>query len=159
LSRAAPRRRRARRPDQRLPGRGRGQGRVGTRRGGAASRMSFLFFDIETRVDKSLLRATLLRDQAVSDEEAYEILRGQLLRDTGSDFVPLSLHVPVSIAIAAAADDLLLSELEVLRADRIGEAGLVRAFWERLEAFPGTLVSFNGRGFDLPVLELQALRH
>ena len=35
----------------------------------------------------------------------------------------------------------------------------MQAFWARLEAFDGTLVSFNGRGFDLPVLELQALRH
>jgi 3'-5' exonuclease len=33
------------------------------------------------------------------------------------------------------------------------------AFWERLERFDGTLVSFNGRRFDLPVLEIAALRH
>ena len=31
----------------------------------------------------------------------------------------------------------------------------MRAFWEHLEGFDGTLVSFNGRGFDLPVLELR----
>ena len=36
------------------------------------------------------------------------------------------------------------------------EEALIRAFWERLERFSGTLVSFNGRNFDLPVLELQA---
>ena len=32
-------------------------------------------------------------------------------------------------------------------------------FWRRVENFPGTLVSFNGRAFDLPVLEMQALRY
>jgi predicted PolB exonuclease-like 3'-5' exonuclease len=52
-----------------------------------------------------------------------------------------------------------LERVEVLRADVLGEAGIVRDFWTRLEGFDGTLVSFNGRGFDLPVLELQALRH
>ena len=121
--------------------------------------MSFLFFDIETRVDKALLRATLLRGHEGSDDEAYEVLREQLLRETGSDFVPLSFHVPVSIALAGAGEDYVLHELEVLKADEIGEAGVVCAFWDRLEAFEGTLVSFNGRGFDLPVLELQGLRH
>jgi predicted PolB exonuclease-like 3'-5' exonuclease len=53
----------------------------------------------------------------------------------------------------------VLEEIEVLRADERGEAEVVREFWRRLDPFEGTLVSFNGRGFDLPVLELQALRH
>jgi 3'-5' exonuclease len=35
----------------------------------------------------------------------------------------------------------------------------VREFWERVERFSGCLVTFNGRQFDLPVLELQALRY
>src|SRR5262249_5112430 len=47
----------------------------------------------------------------------------------------------------------------VLAADDYSEPVLVARFWERLEQFRGTLVSFNGRGFDLPVLELAALRH
>ena len=33
--------------------------------------MSFLVFDIETRVDKALLRATQFRGESISDEEAY----------------------------------------------------------------------------------------
>jgi 3'-5' exonuclease len=35
----------------------------------------------------------------------------------------------------------------------------VREFWDRVERFKGCLVSFNGRQFDLPVLELGALRY
>ena len=35
----------------------------------------------------------------------------------------------------------------------------MREFWRRAERFAGCLVTFNGRGFDLPVLELHALRH
>ena len=39
------------------------------------------------------------------------------------------------------------------------EEALIRTFWERLERFSGSLVSFNGRSFDLPVLEMHALKY
>jgi predicted PolB exonuclease-like 3'-5' exonuclease len=121
--------------------------------------MSILIFDMETRVDKAMLRRVHYRGQALSDDEAYERMRDELGWATGGDFFPLTFQVPVSIVLANAGDDHVLQRLEVLGADTLGESGLVEAFWSRLEAFDGTLVSFNGRGFDLPVLELQALRH
>jgi predicted PolB exonuclease-like 3'-5' exonuclease len=121
--------------------------------------MSLLIFDMETRVDKGLLRSVQYRGQALSDDEAYERMRDDLGWATGGDFFPLTYQVPISIALGSAGDDNILHSVEVLGADALGEAGLVQAFWTRLEAFDGTLVSFNGRGFDLPVLELQALRH
>jgi len=123
--------------------------------------MSLLVFDIETRVDKTLLRQTQFADLEIGDDEAYERMRDQLRHESGgrSDFFPVTYHVPISIALVQAGDDCALQGVEVLGADRLGEDGLVREFWRRVEAFEGTLVSFNGRGFDLPVLELQALRH
>ncbi len=120
--------------------------------------MSFLVFDMETRVDKALLRAVRHRGEMLSEEAAYERMRDELRRD-GGDFFPLTLQVPISIGFGEADDDYVLQRVEVLGADTLGEPGLVGAFWARLEAFDGTLVSFNGRGFDLPVLELHALRH
>lgn len=122
--------------------------------------MSLLVFDIETRIDKALLRATQFAGLAISDEEAYERMRDQLRHESGgrSDFFPVTYHVPISIALVGAGDDGGLPGIEVLGADRLGEDGLVREFWRRVEALDGPLVSFNGRGFDLPVLELHALR-
>jgi len=121
--------------------------------------MEILVFDMETRVDKELLRRVRYPGQMLSDDEAYERMRDELDWATGSDFFPLTFQVPVSIALVRAGEDYVLSGLEVLGADALSEAGLVQAFWSRLEAFEGMLVSFNGRAFDLPVLELQALRH
>ena len=123
--------------------------------------MSILVFDIETRVDKALVRATQFAGLAISDDEAFERMREQLRHESGgrSDFFPVTYHVPISIALVRAGGDGAVQGVDVLGADRLGEEGLVREFWRRLEAFDGTLVSFNGRGFDLPVLELQALRH
>jgi predicted PolB exonuclease-like 3'-5' exonuclease len=123
--------------------------------------MSVLVFDIETRVDKALVRATQFAGLAIDDDQAYERMREELRRESDgrSDFFPVTYHVPISIAVVQAGAGAAPQSVEVLGADRLGEAGLVHEFWRRLEAFDGTLVSFNGRGFDLPVLELQALRH
>ena len=121
--------------------------------------MSFVIFDIETRIDKALVRSTQFRGEDLTDEEAYQRMRhDQDPSGATSPFFPLSYHVPISIALGAVDDEYVLQQVEVLGSDELGEPGIVNAFWERLERFDGTLVSFNGRGFDLPVLELQALR-
>jgi predicted PolB exonuclease-like 3'-5' exonuclease len=119
----------------------------------------FAVFDIETRIDKRLVNETLFRGRGLSDEVAFEQMRRELLDRQGSDFFPLSFHVPVSIAVGSVSSDYLLQSVESLAETGYGEERLVWEFWERVERFRGCLVSFNGRQFDLPVLELQALRY
>jgi hypothetical protein len=120
----------------------------------------FAVVDIETRIDKALVRTVLHRHGVLTDEEAYERTRAQLAAQAaGGDFFPLAFHVPVSIVIGDVDAARVLTDVHVLGADAYGEEAIVREFWERLERFRGTLVSFNGRRFDLPVLELAALRH
>ena len=125
----------------------------------AVASMNYLVFDIETRVDKSLLRAIYRPNRSTTDEEAYQDVRQQLEREHGSDFVPISFHVPICVALGAVDEDLKLDRIDVLGAEAGNERELAAGFWARVEALAGALLSFNGRGFDLPVLELQALRH
>src|SRR2546427_1100227 len=121
----------------------------------------FAIFDVETRIDKALVKAVLHRHEEIGDEEAYERTRAQIVARsrTGEDFFPVAFHVPVSIVIGEVNDERVLTGVQVLGADGYSEAGIVHEFWDRLERFRGTLVTFNGRNFDLPVLELAALRH
>lgn len=123
--------------------------------------MNYLVFDIETRIDKALLREVLFPHEEIDDDEAFRRARDQIRRESDgrSDFIAASFHVPVSIALGYTSDDGVLQEVTVLKADTLGEDAIVREFWRRLDGFTGTLVSFNGRGFDLPVLEWQAMRH
>ena len=120
--------------------------------------MRYAIFDIETRIDKRLLNETLYRGMGLAEEEAYSRHRELLITERGSDFFPVSFHVPISIAIGSVAPDHALEGVEILAREEYSEERLAREFWDRVERFPGCLVSFNGRNFDLPVLELQALR-
>jgi 3'-5' exonuclease len=123
--------------------------------------MSFAIFDIETRIDKALIRAVVYPHERLTDEQAYQRFRAQILNERGgrSDFLPIPFHIPVSIVVGNVNGNRMLTAVEVLCARRYSEEEIVCEFWRRVEAFPGTLVSFNGRSFDLPVLELQALRY
>lgn len=121
--------------------------------------MGFVVFDVETRVDKRLLNQVYFDGEGLSDEQAFERYREDLRRRRGSDFFPVTLHVPISIAIGNVGEDYALRSVESLTTGACSEQELVREFWSRAERFGGTLVSFNGRRFDLPVLELAALRH
>ena len=52
-----------------------------------------------------------------------------------------------------------MRSVESLALDGYSEEALAREFWARAERFAGCLVTFNGRRFDFPVLELAALRY
>lgn len=121
--------------------------------------MRYTVVDIETRIEKSLVRAVYFPHEEIADEDAYARMRQQLKEEQGNDFFPLSFHVPISIVVGQVNDERVLTSVEPLQEHEYSEEGLVRAFWQRLERFHGSLVTFNGRNFDLPVLELQALKY
>jgi hypothetical protein len=121
--------------------------------------MRYTIVDIETRIAKDLVRAVYFPHGEISEEDAYEHARQQLRQEQGNDFFPLSFHIPISIAAGQVNDERILTEVETIEESDPREETIVRVFWQRLERFPGVLVTFNGRNFDLPVLELQALKY
>lgn len=73
---------------------------------------------------------------------------------TGSDFLPVHLQKVAVISCVLRGDDgLKLFSLEGEEAD------VIRRFYEGMEKFVPQLVSWNGGGFDLPVLNYRALMH
>ncbi|HLH77339.1 MAG TPA: ribonuclease H-like domain-containing protein [Candidatus Binataceae bacterium] len=114
--------------------------------------MRFAVLDIETRIDKTLLKAVFGAD-AANEDQAYVQMRDQL----GNGFFPISLHVPIAIGWGEVNADHVLESVTCL-AEAGSEEAMVREFWHRAERTGDLLVTFNGTRFDLPVLELQALR-
>jgi len=120
----------------------------------------YLVFDIETRVDKELVKAVYDPEETLTLEQAYDKARDKILESSGqqSDFFPIPFHVPIAIAMLQAERDYRIQSLVCLGTDRFTEADMLGRFWQMFETAQ-TLVTFNGRGFDLPVLELRSMKH
>lgn len=119
--------------------------------------MNVLVFDIETVPDVAYGRELLgLGDLA--DAEVAKAMAAQRRQQTGgSEFLPLEQQRIVAISCALRSADQLkvwsLGEVES------GEAELVQRFFDGIERYRPDLVSWNGSGFDLPVLTYRALKH
>jgi len=122
--------------------------------------ISYLVFDIETRVDKELVKHIYDPEDSLTLEQAYDTARDQILKRSNqqSDFFPVPFHIPISIATLQADENYRIISLGCMGTDRFSESELIERFWQIFENVQ-TLVTFNGRGFDLPVMETQALKH
>lgn len=118
--------------------------------------MTTLVFDIETVPDVDFGRRHLGLD-GLSDEAVAQAMFALRRERAGHDFLPLHQHRVVAIAcVMRSREGLKLWSLGDESAD---EAELVTRFFDGIERFSPDLVSWNGSGFDLPVLHYRALRH
>ena len=136
--------------------------------------MNVLVFDIETVPDVDAGRR-LYKLEGLADQDVAKVMFHKRREQTGdSDFLRHHLHRVVAISAVlrrdvqgstsaaggrkpgAAADSVNVWSLGELASD---EADLIRRFYDGIEKYMPTLVSWNGSGFDLPVLHYRALRH
>lgn len=120
----------------------------------------YLVFDIETRADKELVKQVYDPENVLTLEQAYDHARDTILERSGqhSDFFPVPFHVPIAIATLQADENYRIRSLGCMGMDRYSEPELITRFWQVFDTSQ-TLVTFNGRGFDLPVLEMRALKY
>ena len=116
-----------------------------------------LVFDIETVPDIAGLRKIHDFDAGVSDEQVAAMAFQRRRQATGSDFLQLHLHRVVAIACA-------LRDRDNFRVWSLGESGddegkLIQRFFDGIEKYTPQIVSWNGGGFDLPVLHYRGMLH
>ena len=118
--------------------------------------MNALIFDIETIPDTDFGRR-LYDIEKLDDEAVGRIMFFKQRQARGTDFLPLVQHKIVAISvILRSRDDLHLFSLGEVEAS---EKEIVQRFFEGLERYSPELVSWNGSGFDLPVLQYRSLLH
>ena len=116
-----------------------------------------LVFDIETIPDVAGLRSLHDLDASLSDAEVAELAFQQRRAQTNTDFLPLHLQriAVISCALRVGKDLRVWSLAEPEQ----GEAEIIQRFYDGIEKFTPQIVSWNGGGFDLPVLHYRGLIH
>jgi 3'-5' exonuclease len=115
-----------------------------------------LVFDIETVPDVEFGRR-FYGIESLPDEQVAKAMFARRRQDSGGDFLSLEQHRVVAISCALREGE------EGLRLWSLGEPGapeaeLVQRFFDGVAKYSPVLVSWNGSGFDLPVLNYRALR-
>jgi predicted PolB exonuclease-like 3'-5' exonuclease len=119
--------------------------------------MNVLAFDIETVPDVETGRQ-LYGLEGLSDADVARVLAMKRREQTGeSEFLRHHLHRIVAIAAVLRHGDTV--RVWSLGEPASDEAELIRRFYDGVERYTPTLVSWNGGGFDLPVLHYRALKH
>ena len=126
-----------------------------------------IVFDIETVVDADAARR-LLRLPELSDVEARDALSDYFLEKTEgrNDFPRQPFHQVVAISYGhlirepgEEGSELVMRRLATGGDKSSSEQEMLEGFFQLIEKRAPQLVSFNGRGFDLPVLKYRAMAH
>lgn len=126
-----------------------------------STKTAFLVLDTESVPDGRLLRLVKYPGETMTAEEAIERAQAEARERslTGSDFLPVSFQFPVAVCVIRVGSDFRLQAITCLDAPQFRPREIVRKFWAGLDRVKAKLVTFNGRGFDLPLLELAAFRY
>jgi 3'-5' exonuclease len=120
-----------------------------------------LVFDIETIPDLAGLRLLRGADPCLSDEAVLAAELADRAALGKSDFLPLHLQrvLVISCVFRDSAGLRVHSFTDREPEGRSEEGRIVQQFFATIEKRVPQLVSWNGGGFDLPVLHYRGLRH
>ena len=116
-----------------------------------------LVFDIETIPDTDGLKTLHDLPAETPAADVAEMAFHQRRQQSGSDFLPLHLHRVVAISCALREGDNF--KVWTLGDADESEGKLVQRFFDGIEKYTPQIVSWNGGGFDLPVLHYRAMIH
>lgn len=118
--------------------------------------MNVMVFDIETIPDVEGGRRLYGLD-GLGDKEVASVMFHKRRQETGTEFLRHHLQRIVAISVVLRSRDTV--KVWSLGEPDAPESELIQRFFDGLERFTPTLVSWNGGGFDLPVLHYRALVH
>lgn len=118
--------------------------------------MNVFVFDIETIPDVEGGRR-VFGLEGLTDKDTVTAMESLRRQESGSEFLRLPLHRIVAISA-------VFRTANTFRVWSLGDEGssekeLIERFFAGIEKYTPTLVSWNGGGFDLPVLHYRAMLH
>lgn len=116
--------------------------------------MNIFVFDIETIPDVAAGRK-LYNVSDLPDADVANLMFAKQQQKNGSDFLPLYLHKIVAISVVLRSRDAL--KVWSLGTPEAPEKELIQRFYDGIEKYVPIIVSWNGSGFDLPVMHYRSL--
>ncbi len=131
-----------------------------------ADATAYLVFDTESVPDGKLLNFVKYPSETMSPAQAVERAQSEARRQSssGSDFLPVTFQYPVATALVHVGSDFRVQGFECLDTPNYRPQQIVEQFWKTIRNLREQhgdglrLVTFNGRGFDLPLMEMAAFR-
>lgn len=130
--------------------------------GDSSTATAFLVFDTESVPDGKLLRLVKYANESITPDEAVARAQAEARERSynDSDFLPVTFQLPVAVCVIRVGNDFRLQAVTCLDAPQFRTREIVQAFWKGVSRYGrAKLVTFNGRGFDLPLMELAAFRY
>lgn len=132
---------------------------------------AYLVFDSESVPDGRLINKLKYPGENLTDAEAVARAQSEA-RDQSwnqSDFIPVTFQFPVAICVIRVDRDYRLRNISCLDAPRFETRAIVEKFWKgvndlwelqrKANVGLAQFVSFNGRSFDMALLEMAAYRY
>ena len=119
--------------------------------------MPVLVFDIETIPDVEGLRKLWALGPEVSEAGVVDLVSQRRRQATGNDFLPPHLQRVVAVSCVLRSSDGI--RVWSLGSAQDTEPQIIQRFFDGIEKYKPQLVSWNGSGFDLPVMHYRALIH
>ena len=116
-----------------------------------------LAFDIETVPDVAGIRRLHDLPPDLSDREVAEVAFQRRRTQTGSDFLPPQLHRVVVVSCVLRNDEGI--QVFTIGEPERTEPEILQKFFDGVEKLVPQLISWNGGGFDLPVMNYRSLIH
>ena len=125
-----------------------------------AEKVAHLVFDVESVADGDLISKVRYPGANFSPEEAIATYQDELMEQRGTTFIPHTFQIPVAVVIAKVASDLKLIDIVSLDEPEFRPHIITENFWRGWELYRyPQWVTFNGRTFDVPLMELAAFRY
>ncbi|MBL1432265.1 MAG: 3'-5' exonuclease [Gammaproteobacteria bacterium] len=116
--------------------------------------MNVFVFDVETVPDVDGARR-IFDLSGLDDKGVADIMFYQRRQQVGTEFLRHHLHRIVAISVVFRSNDRL--KVWSLGDEDSSEKELIQRFFDGIDKYTPTLVSWNGSGFDLPVLHYRML--
>ena len=125
-----------------------------------SEKVAHLIFDAESIADGELIAKVRYPGEHLAPDEAVTRYQDELMEQKGTTFIPHTFQVPISVVIAKVSESFELLDIVSLDEPEFRSHVITANFWKGWEVYRRPQwVTFNGRSFDMPLMELAAYRY